>query len=238
METNEDAHGIGRPLEEALTSVSSDAQADEAIAALRPWGISETTDLSAAIDNVSLPDAVRATACWAAGRLRYKPSIEGLLRVMDASVDRELLFEAAKAISEIGGPTVPDEMLTLLRRRDYGPARAAAVWALGSLDARQAADELGALLVDTAADVELRAAAEAIGRLNAREQGPRLLSCLRDPSPDVRLSVAYALGMIEFSPALEALVTVALSDTGVSSSGRPVADEARWAVSQIRGASD
>lgn len=222
-------------LEQELSAAASAGQAREAGAALEAWGVSDSHSLPDAIVSESLPNDVRAWACWAAGQLRLGIGLASLLDVMRTSTDRGLLYEAAKAISLIGGTQAADELVSLLGQRRVTSSLAAAVWALGAMEAHGAVDAIGALLADPASDVELREhAAEALGRLHADELGPRLLSCLEDRAPEVRFSAAYALGMIGYTAALGKLSELASADVSTIPDGRVVADEARWAIQQIR----
>jgi HEAT repeat protein len=76
-------------------------------------------------------------------------------------------------------------------------------------------------------------AAEALGVIGAPEATGSLIAALSDASPEVRYWSVYALGMIQATAAIEAIQRIAQLDSGVTATGFRVADEAKWALTQI-----
>jgi HEAT repeat protein len=154
------------------------------------------------------PDAdVRAAASRSLGRIGPDEAIEPLVT---AGVERRVPRDVAMlALLDIGPPAVP--RLFELTRHAEPRVRTSAVELVGLLGEAGDAEELPALLRDTAAEVRA-ATAGALGRLGAAAALDALVEALDDRVPSVRVASARALGQIGGRSAVDALLRVARTD--------------------------
>lgn len=200
-------------------------------------GVSSVDGLRTFLHNREIPSNQRAIACYVAGRLGDSEFEPLLTEAFSSSSDPGVIWEAAKALVLIrNAATVPKLRSALLEDCDV-TRRTAAAWALGAFGEHEAVPDLQRVLGDREADEQIRAhTAEALGALKAREATDDLLNALHDNSAEIRYWAAYALGALRELRAVEALDELARTDTATVTSGASVADEARWAVEQIRAA--
>lgn len=150
---------------------------------------------------------VRAAAARSLGRIGAGEAIEPLVRAgVEQRVPRDV---AMLALLDVGPIAVP--RLLELTRHDGTRVRASAVELVGCLGEAGDAEDLPALLRDTAAAVRTATAA-ALGRLGAAAARDALIEALDDRVPAVRVASARALGQIGGRSALDALLRVARSD--------------------------
>ena len=150
---------------------------------------------------------VRAAASRSLGRIGPEEAIEPLVT---AGVERRVPRDVAMlALLDVGPSAVP--RLLELTQHPEPRVRASSVELVGLLGEAGDADELPALLRDTAAEVRA-ATAGALGRLGAAAARDALIEALDDRVPSVRVASARALGQIGGRSALDALLRVARTD--------------------------
>jgi HEAT repeat protein len=150
---------------------------------------------------------VRAAASRSLGRIGPDEAVEPLVT---ASVDQRVPRDVAMlALLDVGPVAVP--RLLELTEHPEPRVRTSAVELVGLLGEAGDAEELPALLRDTAAEVRA-ATAGALGRLGAAAARDALIEALDDRVPSVRVAAARGLGQIGGRSALDALLRVARVD--------------------------
>jgi len=144
---------------------------------------------------------------------------------------------------ELGGTSARAGCVEILRSDAPSASRYAATYALAFMHDEQAAPVLLDVLNDEKEDVELRGqAAEGLGNLfqSSNRDGGYLKaakSCsalLSHPSPVVRYWCTYAVGLLQYQPALPELRRIAETDNA-KCNGLSVASEARDMIALFEG---
>jgi len=117
--------------------------------------------------------------------------------------------------------------LLQLLRSESTVVRQLAVWALGEMRFPETAAAVAALLADSDAAVRAEAAG-ALGDMEERRWLAPMIAMLNDPHAVVRVRVAHALGD------LQAAAAIPMLRRRLDDADREVADEARWALAEMR----
>jgi HEAT repeat protein len=215
--------------------VDTAAAARRHIELLRNSEIYSIGQLAALLEATAVQPGLQVAACDLVGRIadEYRRVAQALAEVLTRATDRQLLWEAAKALARMNLLQVTELLYPSLMSDD--DERAAAVaWTLGRLGDASASEPLRRLLRSSRATPDARAhAAEALGALASRDSLPDLAAALDDPIPEVRYWAVYALGAIGDPSVLPLLERLATSDRDVVALGS-IAQEAAQAAESIR----
>lgn len=208
-------------------------QGERDIQALLQAGAKSLPDLRTLCSASDADADLRATACWALGRLGDQGAVTSLLRALDDS-DARVRAQSAHALGEIAAPETVERLGRMLTEDVHLDAREEAAWALGALGAPAAVEPLLAVLADGGASERLRGTcAEALGELGDERALSPLIVALSDPCAEVRFFAASALGHLGDRRALPALETVAAGDDGVAGEWGAGREEALVAIEAI-----
>jgi len=155
---------------------------------------------------------VRQYATLLLGQLRESEGIDPLLRAL-RDPDKKVRDQAAKALGEIGGPSV-DSLISLLEDPDW-KVRYRAAEALGIIGSESAVLFLVNALDDPKDHVRYMAA-KAIGETGSGSTEKALIARLGDENEFVRRSVAMALGKTGDNAAKKALQHSMIQETSES----------------------
>ncbi|HET8987537.1 MAG TPA: HEAT repeat domain-containing protein [Humibacillus sp.] len=136
-------------------------------------------------------------------KLAAKGDIDGLVRALGYTKDRQVASDAAAALVAIGAPAV--EPLASVARNPEHHGRWCASDALASISDPRAVDALLLALGDES-DVVRKDAAAALGTIGDPRARDALLAALADPSDAVHGAAVSALGAIGGPPAVEPLI--------------------------------
>jgi len=229
---------LKRRLHAATVELPSDLKRDVERAAqqLATAGVTTLQQLERRLRDSETDASLLAALCYIAGRLGESRFVQSVAEVFHRSVEPLVVWEAAKALAALREAESLEALLPSLDQTEIEVRKVAAAWTMGAARYRRAVSRLIDLLKNADGSTPSRAhAAEALGVMRASEAIGSLMAALADPSPEVRYWSIYALGMLKTTDALGAIERTAESDDGVTGDGSRVADEARWAASQIRG---
>jgi hypothetical protein len=205
---------------------------------LRKKGIDSFATLIAVLPHL------RGDGGWTAIRLleqRGRSAAPALVPLL-ALGDELLAGEASKALANLGGARARRGCIRLVKSAAPKSARYAATYALAFMRDDEAATTLVALVLDHEEDEHIRGqAAEGLdhfGREGAPHRRIAVRTALRgldDPSPVVRFWCAFALGAMEYRPAIPALRRLASGDKAVCPGWWRVCDEASDAIDLMEG---
>lgn len=177
-----------------LLEALNDAQEATQIEAIRALG--KLGDAAAAGLLISVPEASTTVV---------RAVVDGLISALSHQ-NKDIRYEAAVRLGEIGDPTAVNALLAALHDPMINN-RTAAAKALGKIGDPAAVDELVRMLKDEIALVR-QAAAEALGKIGDPAAIPDLIKSLGEWNNDVRQAVASALGMIGDAAAVPRLLAV------------------------------
>jgi HEAT repeat protein len=165
------------------------------------------TDVSEALGEVARGGATmdaRANAARAAGILRARPAVPGLVDAL-RSKNTEVIFECLVALQKIDDPSAGPSVSFLAHDLD-DRIRATALETIGVLHSSASAPDVRSLLRDARNTKIRRAALQCLAMLGLPEDRTVFRHYIEDPDPDLRASALEGLGRIrepEDTPALE-----------------------------------
>jgi HEAT repeat protein len=191
-------------------------------------------DLCAIASDTQQSVRLRASACWAIGQFGRKDCLAGLLACLQAP-QRELYWEAAKALGESKSRRALDALLKMLEVPQQNDRYAAIIYALNVLGDERAVEALLARLVNPKLDARTRGfAAEALAHMPPNQAiVAALITQLADPAPELRFWAVFALGQQGDPSAIPALQQLAADDSAVLEDYGSIAEEAYQAIAQI-----
>jgi HEAT repeat protein len=197
-------------------------------------GVTTLEQLEAQLNDPRTDPNLLGAACHLASRLKELKLAPALASVFRRSSDAQVVWEAAKALAALNEPQSLRAVLPSLAADEDEVRQAAAAWTMSVARHRPAIPGLLALLTNADLTPRVRGhAAEALGLLDAREAAASLIAALSDSSPEVRYWSVFALATLQASVAREAIERMAEEDDGETENGKRVADEAKWALTQI-----
>lgn len=219
---------------ETLTDEAMKRRAKRQAQALIAVGVTSFESMLAIIIDEGAGTAVRASACWFAGRLGQKRAAQSLLFALRKG-RRNLRWEAAGALACLAARRSVKPLVGELSQGRMPDLRAASAFALGYVGGEAATVALLQALGDECESGVVRAnAAEALGNLRDGRACKALIAALSDPSAEIRFWVAFALGQIGCRDALPYLRKVAVTDTREVPGWWSVSKEASDAMKEIR----
>lgn len=168
-----------------------------------------------------------------------KPEAVRVLTRMVRDDGRISAWSAATSLGYIGAPSSVPKLIHAAAGSVQKESRRAAIYALGFLGDRRAADVLARTLRNEKESKVRAEAAEALascGRHSERALSALIGAC-KDPSARVRFFAAHALGIIRDTEAIPALESLALDRRVVPSHGS-IAEEAARSLSELRRLAD
>jgi HEAT repeat protein len=196
-------------------------------------GAETIDDVRKLLSNKNTRREIRTICCWLLGLARHQPSVP-LLISAHQSRDKSLMWEAAKALANVGGTRVANIFIKELRQRGREERKIAAAWALGQIRQRKVVSALTRVLKNKGESARLRSqAAEALGCISDRRSISALLEATVDNSVEVRFWAAFALGQLGNRKALPRLKQLASSDHAHLRGWGRVSKEATLAIKQI-----
>ena len=165
------------------------------------------TDVSDALGDVARGGATmdsRANAARAAGILRARPAVPGLVDAL-RSKNTEVIFECLVALQKIDDPSAGPSVSFLAHDLD-DRIRATALETIGVLHSSDSAPDVRSLLRNARNTKIRRAALQCLAMLGLPEDRPVFKQYVEDKDTDLRASALEGLGRIrepEDTPALE-----------------------------------
>jgi HEAT repeat protein len=193
------------------------------------------SSLVSCLGSKDVPAKVRLAACWIIGHLNYRKALPSLLAIIKEDEDSGVVWEAAKALVNIGSKKVVPGLVKLLATSSQPERRSTIAWALGSLQDKRASSALTEILSNKHDLPRVRGhAAEALGQLKAKRAIRPLLLALRDEAPEVRFWTVYALGQLKSHRAIPELERLAKHDKANLPGWWTIKKEAKAALAQIK----
>jgi HEAT repeat protein len=192
------------PVIKALSS-SSPRLRREAARALGEIGDPRSVDplLSRLRDKDPSPE-VRREAILALGRMRAANALEPIVETMDDPTD-DVRVASVWALGQIGTEEIVNPLSAALRKAQVASIDAA-YW-LGETRSKAAVAPLGALILQSDIDLELkRAVARALARIATEDVVPFLMDLLQDNDASVKVIAATALGQMKSATATAKLI--------------------------------
>ena len=201
-------------------------------------GVTTLDNLEALLRDSRADSSLVSAACYVAGLIGELRLAEPIAAVFRRSADAGVIWEAAKALAAFKQSQSLQALMPCLNTGEDPTRQAAAAWTVGVARYNPAVPALVTLLTNRElSEVTRGHAAEALGVVEASEATDVLITALSDASPEVRYWSVYALAMLKATHARDAIEQLARTDDGVTARGFRVADEARWALTQIPDAS-
>ncbi|HEX6629427.1 MAG TPA: M56 family metallopeptidase [Gemmatimonadaceae bacterium] len=149
--------------------------------------------------------SVRRIAAWGLNEYAdHAIAAEALAKALRNDRDASVREMAAWSLADADHSSIATEALIGALHDSDLEVRQTAVWSLGNVGNRNAADALAAVLSDQNSEVRRRAA-WALGNLDLKQAPPALINLLRDNEPETREIAAWALYEIEDPAAIGAL---------------------------------
>ena len=149
--------------------------------------------------------SLRRIAAWGLNEYAdHAIAAEALAKALRSDRDASVREMAAWSLSDADHSSIATEALIAALRDSDLEVRQTAVWSLGNVGNRNAADALAAVLSDQSPELRRRAA-WALGNLDLKQAPPALINLLRDNDPETREIAAWALYEIEDPAAIGAL---------------------------------
>jgi HEAT repeat protein len=175
----------------------------EMIDQLKQHNITTYTQLCTLIDDEQAAPSLRDRAMYAAGILRIdkRRTIPRLLRALQSPDDAVRIAAARQLGMSLSRRTIAPLIEIILNKREAESLRNAAIYALGSIGDKRAAEPFRQLMFDTSESPLLRGEAIERSTYLAYEDRQRLVedyaSLLSDAIPDVRFWALYALTTVD-----------------------------------------
>jgi beta-lactamase regulating signal transducer with metallopeptidase domain/HEAT repeat protein len=149
--------------------------------------------------------SIRRIAAWGLNEYADHAIVaEALAKALRNDRDTGVREMAAWSLADADHSSIATEALIAALHDSDLEVRQTAIWSLGNVGNRNAADALAAVLSDQNSEMRRRAA-WALGNLDLKQAPPALINLLKDNDPETREIAAWALYEIEDPAAIGAL---------------------------------